>query len=61
MTKVTVQYAPGQIDDEGSPVGTQPFTVEFHRDPEVPLIEDIAETGDVQFDWVLVSVEEADA
>jgi len=55
----TVQYVPGQIDDEGRPVSTEPFTVEFESDESGSHDLAITETGEVQFDWVLLSVTEA--
>lgn len=58
----TVQYAEGQTDDEGLPVGTNPFEVQFEWDGGIDSLEDseaiteIAETGSVQFDWILLGL-----
>jgi hypothetical protein len=57
----TVRYEAGQIDDEGNPVGTDPFVVRFGIEPRTQRpIEGIAETGDVQFDWRVVEFHDAD-
>lgn len=51
-----VRYAAGQFDDEGQTVGTEPFYVDFEMDTDSDLIEAIADTGRVQFDWILEGV-----
>ena len=55
MRKALVQYAEGQTDDDGRPVGTEPFTVDFEIEDGQTVIESIADTGSVQFDWILLS------
>lgn len=56
MLTAIVRYAPGQIDDEGNPVGTEPFEVTFDPWDGDTREEAIAETGDVQFDWELLEI-----
>lgn len=63
MATATVQYSEGQIDEEGQPVSTEPFDVEFDEneqgwegDRPESIEEKIAYTGDVQFGWELLAV-----
>jgi len=54
MGTAIVRYTEGQLDDEGNPVSTEPFTVEFDRADGETLDEAITYTGEVQFNWELI-------
>ena len=54
--RFNIQYTPGQYDDEGRPVSTEPFTVTVNLLDLEPLDKDalihaIQESGEVQFAW----------
>lgn len=51
-----VRYMEDQVDDEGQPVSTNPFYIDFETDENDNVIEAILETGRVQFDWILEGV-----
>lgn len=56
MLTAIVKYTEGQIDDEGKKVSTEPFLVEYDPWDGGTREEAITYTGDVQFDWVLLTV-----
>ncbi len=56
MLKALVKYTEGQTDEEGNPVSSEPFTVEYNPWDGDTREEAIAYTGDVQFGWELLAV-----
>lgn len=56
MLTALVRYSDGQVDEEGNPVNTEPFTVEYDPWDGDTREDAIAYTGNVQFDWELLRV-----